>query len=1029
MAGPTTKPLSVPVLPGMREDVSPHLAPPGTLSYASNCRFAIAGEVQARRGTQALSAATDCDLPYATVANGAGPELLERVPGGFLVGSRGFGYRYDHDKDRLHIAGSYANAEPLGVFDVIACEEVNPGFASEPWPLSQAAVNGYVATVYSDGNGQNGIGPGNSRVIVHVFTEAGALVASAKYDNISAAWLVRDRSNATDLILVMQDTTTGLTARVITTSATGATFGGAVSVGTLTSATSYWAACEWSGLGWALAYQSAAGTMTLKRLAGTASAATQTFVVVGIVPVSVYADATNLYVGWAGAADAFARVYSTALALTSGVGAVTVRTDTDLGPPLFGPCLAAATANYALTRAPGSATSETSYVILGTLTAAGVATGEHSAYQCTAASAPFANGYLWVRAGGVNNNTSTTFQRSLLLDFMDKRVAAVSNLGNWDGMIALTGQLFVSLSQGGFGAGWYKQHLATPAQLSDGSYVMGIPRMVRDEQVALGYALAEFLHFKIGGARESAPLGDEIAVAGFPTLNHPNVGTRHYDGVVKGPQCTGVDLGFPLPPAINVATSNGAGSLTPSSGYQWRVVIERIDHLGRRWRSAPSAVVSLTTGPADDTATVTARMSMSWLRAKSQFWHSSFFVAHVYRTAPGEEQFYRATPPQGAPTATTEGVFTFTDTLSDANLVTREFLYTDGGALDHNAPPSCRFIRCTEDRMWLAGLWETEQLQSSEILVPGEPPQFSDLAAFRVVLPAPCTGVAVQDGVLVAFCARAIYAVQGQGPSDQGQGDWGSPRCVTRSTGGRVLLETSSGIFFESDRGLELLPRGLGEPIYIGASIMDTFDRETSSVLSAAVVTSTESRTARFCVGAGVAVFDLDTGAWSLDVYPFSVSAICDTDEGGVIARTAVSAGGYGFLLESSALDRDSTGDVPVEIPSVLTWAAVRPFGVAGWGRFNDAVAMFDALPLDFRAVSCSLFVDVDTPAVADPGFAFVMNTLSKPGYRKHIQKEVNGTAVRLRATMAGAGWRCMGWTLSVDDHGGSRRMGGTEQG
>jgi len=1035
MAGPTTKPLSVPVLPGMREDVSTHLAPIGTLTYARNCRFPVMGEVHARRGSEALSAACDAEIDFAEVLNGK--VSLARLPGGFAANCQGFGYRYDLEQDRLHIGGSYANAEPLGVFDVMAREEVNPGVANCPWPLSQAAVNGYVATVHSCGNG-NAPGPGDNRVLLHVLTEAGALVMSAYLDSVSAAWVVVDGASSTNFILITQSTTTGLSARVITTSATGATLGGATVLGTLTSATSYWAACTWPGLGWLLAHQSAAAVMTITALTGVAAFDTATFAVTGTVPVSIYADTLYVYVGWsegAGPSAANARVYDATLSLTA--GPVALATDAganQFGPPLFGPSRIGATAMWAVTFSPSDELAETSYVSIGNLTAAGVTTPEHQAYQCTAASAPFGNGYIWVRAGGVNNNTSTTFQRVMLLDCMDKRVGTVVPYGSWPVVIALTGQLFVSLSPGGNGAGWYRQHLATPVQLTDDTWVAGIPRMVRDELPgSLGFALAEWLRFRVGGTRELSPLGDELAVAGFPTLSHPYVGTRHYNGgsLTLGPQCTGLDMGFPLPPAINVATSNGAGALSVSSAYQWRVVIERIDHMGRRWRSAPSELVSLSTGPADDTATITARLWPGWLRADAQFFHSSRFVAHVYRSTPGGQQLYRATPPQGAPTASGEGVFTITDTISDADLAKREFIYTDGGVQNNDCAPSCRFIRATEDRMWLGGLWETEQLQSSKILVPGEPPQFSDSPAFRVVLPSACTGLAVQDGVLIAFCESAIYAVQGAGPSDQGQNAWDSPRCVTRSTGGRVLLETSAGIFFQSKRGIELLPRGLGELVFIGAPVQTTFDPDVSDVLSCAVVTSTESRTARFCIGGrSVLVYDLDTGGWSVDEYPFDVVAICDSEDGAVIARESLSASGYGFLLESGALSRDSTGDEPIEISSVLTWAAVHPFSIAGWGRFNDAVAMFDALPAGYSTVNCSLFVDVDSPAVPDPGFAFVMNTLSEPGYRKHIQKQVDGTAVRLRITTAGGGWRCMGWTLSVDDaHGGSRRTASTEQG
>ncbi len=70
-----------------------------------------------------------------------------------------------------------------------------------------------------------------------------------------------------------------------------------------------------------------------------------------------------------------------------------------------------------------------------------------------------------------------------------------------------------------------------------------------------------------------------------------------------------------------------------------------------------------------------------------------------------------------------------------------------------------------------AGLWQQNIIQSSKIIVPGEPVQFSDLPSFQVPLPVAgaCTGIAAQDGTLVAFTATAIYSVQGLGPNDQGR--------------------------------------------------------------------------------------------------------------------------------------------------------------------------------------------------------------------------------------------------------------------
>src|SRR5687767_59289 len=107
-----TKTIQVPIAGGMREDLSEHMAPPGTLRAATNVRFPIAGEVESRRGTTALSASSNADVAWSTLGD---CEFAHGIPGGFVVGAEGFSYLYDFGKDRLHACGSYSNALPHGV--------------------------------------------------------------------------------------------------------------------------------------------------------------------------------------------------------------------------------------------------------------------------------------------------------------------------------------------------------------------------------------------------------------------------------------------------------------------------------------------------------------------------------------------------------------------------------------------------------------------------------------------------------------------------------------------------------------------------------------------------------------------------------------------------------------------------------------------------------------------------------------------------------------------------------------------------
>lgn len=1046
------KTLQVPITNGIRQDLSEHQAPPGTIMDALNVRFSAVGEVESRPGTRALSMATDANVTYSTMLTSDGPGVLARVPGGFVIGAQGYGYRYDQAKERLHVGGSYSNAEPLGVFETIAREDLAIGAVLEPYPLSQATTGGYVATVYSVGNGQGGYGPiaGTTSVVVHIRTLDGTLVTSVRLDSVSAATVVTQ--GPTEFALITQSATNAVSVRIITVSDSGATVGAPAAFVTLNSNTSHWAASGTpAGFGYVFAYQSGAALVDVGFYVGVSNFGSATFAVTGTVPLSVYGGAANVYVGWSeggGPSAANARVYDYLFALTSG-GTVALATDAganQFGPPLFGPSTVAASAMYAFGYSVNPTIVDTTLTKVGILTAAGVNSIIQNVFQCTPISSPFANGYLWVRAGGIDNTGDARFYRHLLLDFMSLRSGDVA--GSWPPVIALSRDLFLGFTATSYYAGYYQMHVAAPVQLAGGrGWLMGLPRVVREEDklgvTGVGLALAEWVRFAIGGTRQVAQVNGEPLAAGSLAFLSTSVGTRYYDGsnLEDAVMRHGLDCGFPLPMAMDVLTSNSTGVLVDGV-YQLRAVLERIDGNGRRWRSAPSGVSTVTIAGGNDTITVTGRANVDWLRAGYPYLHSSRFVMHVYRTAVNGSTFYRSTPPQGVPTDSGPGLFTFVDGVSDAVLTRREILYTDGGVLANDFPPACRFISATEDRVWLAGLWETEQLQSSKILVPGEPPQFSDSPAFRVVLPEPCTGVACQDGVVVAFTKRAIYAIQGGGPNDQGQGAWDSPRVISRSTGcitHQSILETSIGIFFQSEQGIELLPRGLGEPQFVGMAVQDfmysTTQGAVALITSAAVVTTFRGRTARFAVDDGlgfkiILIFDLDTSAWSRDVYGAVVARIVDTDEGAALAL-AIENSGFGVLLETVSEDRDSTGSNPAEIASSLEWAELRPFGIAGYGRFGSALGLFDAKvspSSGYRSGNATIKLAVDRQTEA--GKTFNMATaLAANDYERNVPHEATGTAGKLTLSTTVGGWRFVGWTVELEPNEGGRRVGETEQG
>jgi hypothetical protein len=261
----------------------------------------------------------------------------------------------------------------------------------------------------------------------------------------------------------------------------------------------------------------------------------------------------------------------------------------------------------------------------------------------------------------------------------------------------------------------------------------------------------------------------------------------------------------------------------------------------------------------------------------------------------------------------------------------------------------------------------------------------------------------------------------------------GSTGCISHLS----ILETSIGVFFQSEEGIELLPRGLGEPQFVGMPVQDSMYSSAlggiAMVVSAAVVTTFRGRTARFVLDDGadgvILVYDLDTQAWSRDDYGVAIAAVCDTSGGAVLAKRDLATAG--FLLEDLSLDQDSTGGTPTDIASSLVWAELRPFGVAGFGRFGSAIALFDsrsAPSSGYRAGSATITLSVDSRT--EVGKSFTMTSLTETAaYQRNVPATQEGTCGALTLSTTVGGWRFVGWTVEAEDLGGGRRMAETEQG
>lgn len=289
----------------------------------------------------------------------------------------------------------------------------------------------------------------------------------------------------------------------------------------------------------------------------------------------------------------------------------------------------------------------------------------------------------------------------------------------------------------------------------------------------------------------------------WPSVSHGN--TTVIGGalvsIFDGERVT--ELGFLCRPH-KPSTSLGGTGITGS--YRYVATFEDIDAAGNIVVSGISDPTD-SVGPANQTVTV----SVPPLTITSKIPGRSRIV--FYRTTNGgQPPYYRLGAVYNTPFSSS---ISFADNVLDTVLLTRELLYapnlpsSPGESLDRRAPPG--LVHLESYNGMLAGA-KGESVFFSGQEVYGEATWFSPVFEVPITGGGEITGLKALDGVLYVFKRDRIYAITGEAPSDNGlTGGLGTPRLISSDVGctqPSSLVATSLGIFFRSDRGIEILNRG-----------------------------------------------------------------------------------------------------------------------------------------------------------------------------------------------------------------------------
>lgn len=530
-------------------------------------------------------------------------------------------------------------------------------------------------------------------------------------------------------------------------------------------------------------------------------------------------------------------------------------------------------------------------------------------------------------------------------------------------------------------------------------------------------------------------------------------------GVVSVCYSTGAyELGFMnAPGSATLVGSVGAGALTATATYFYTFVYRWVTPGGDVERSAPSATVSVTLAGAQNTVTITTdtttTMGLYGLGAKSGV------CLDVYRSSGGSVFDFIGTVDQRS------GIYA--DVASDLTAAANGVIYVQVGLeLENRPPPACRFLCVSQNRLWCGGLPNPRVIHSSKTFQLGVAISFADDDAFRVTLPDECTGLAFMDN-MVAFTRTAIYIIGGDGPDNSGSNGWAAPVALPFPIGcvdWRSIIVSEEGTFFQSDRGLYMLPRGFGEPVAAGDMVMEQM-RGFPVCTGAAAVTrgdlgsgaSSESTIrwsfVEFDTGTGIlVVYDRVHKCWSVD----AISALPDfsssyqanfiatwSDNSHLNGPGLTSATGGRMALAYQNLtvavpimrealpgeyanagfgDAQPSGGAGDAISMVLRSGQMRPFGLLGHGPLQRVGLVFNARGTTTFAVSKTTDLGNKIVSGLTPQL-FGATEFFEIGMSPTEGRDVNYLQLQLTETSTTEGMRFNGFALDIGETQGFRKQ------
>jgi hypothetical protein len=938
--------LSIPILPGIRQDTDRTMLPAGSIVAASGVRLRRGAIAKANGLVNAgvTAAAGDFSGPCDALGYAAGRQVA--IMNGRAWAREGIG-------DTWVETGRASRARPVKAH-WSAFTDTSSGGVLQP---ALAIVGDYVATAHYDGAGVQ---------LAIMDATSGIRRASAFYTDrdIPRIFVV-----GTTFVLVMRDIG-GSNVYYRTINGTTLAVSSEAFVGNLQTATDVFDAAPFSSTQWLFARRNGATSFTVALWSLSAEVATQSVTVANneVTACCVYGTAgENIFATWSQAAANVQQLAGFAPDLSSATLAVlTLTTSASATPAVM--TRRDATSVWVLHEQILSAPTRIRLVVAAYDEATGVVGGTGAvAWHVRAASRPWSGSTtqinLWVHTDGGTAAWAVQRRYTLLTLSMDSDVPdsfgvfiepelAPDERSNEQQSFHVPEVAFRShTNENGFSAQRAYFPALTTIRTQNASS-SGVSALVLYEwETEAGFDAR---------ARQVAELGGQGVVfgGGLQELPSARLNAAGIDALARG-----VENGFVFAPAILSATAVAGANLTSGAVYQFCVVYEYITPDGLRVRSAPSNIVAVT--PSGGNLAVRLEIATAPTSEREFSSPPNATAAHVYATVGNGSTFQRVTPDSGLAVGrgtSSVGFITYTHDATDASVRDNEPMYTEQGGVANQPAPAHRFGWAGGGYAWVGGLFNPQLVERSKLVVPNEPVQFTRDNTHRCLLPEACTGGAWLDNLSVVFTRTGIYIVP---PT------LGAPQRLPSTVGCidyRSIVELPEGIGFQSRRGYELLPRGFGEPKLISGGVQG--ELRGRRVISATVTGhggSDFSDPARdgerllvlvaidpaLATDPGVRlVLDLDSGRWlSSDPAMAASGAIGEyvtTWDGRLVVA---SRSGTTIRVEDPT-DWGSVEETQVSV----TLADLRPFGVMARGNVRRIQLLAEMRAPS--AVSSELYVD-----------------------------------------------------------------------